>query len=193
MAKGPVGERGREDRGDDFGVREPQGEHNAKGDRERIVSREKVAEAGRKIRGEAKQAASDFVEDAAQTGIGGQDVGIAEDVSDESRIWAILAHIGTLGTYIVPFANIIVPLVIYLVKKDEDSFVAHHARESLNFQISVIIYIIFCVPLVFIFIGALLIAIIAGMSVILVIVATVKTSNKVLYRYPFTMRFIKGA
>jgi uncharacterized Tic20 family protein len=62
-------------------------------------------------------------------------------LTKEERNWAMLSHLLALvGYFAIPFGNIIAPLIIYLVKKDESAFVADQARESLNFQISLSIY-----------------------------------------------------
>ncbi len=59
---------------------------------------------------------------------------VTAPASDEKTI-AILSHLLTL------VAGFVAPLIIYLIKKDESSFVAYHAKESLNFQITVLIVI----------------------------------------------------
>jgi len=101
--------------------------------------------------------------------------------SDE-RTLAILSHVLTLFFWIIP------PLVIYLIKKDDSKFVAEHAKESLNFQITVtIIAIILAITII----GIVLIWVLCILILVLVIVATVKASENKLYRYPFTIRLIK--
>ena len=95
---------------------------------------------------------------------------------------ALLAHV---LTFVFP---ILAPLIIYLVKKNESKFVEWHARESLNFQITVAIIII----ILFITIIGILIAWIVGIiSLILVIIATIRASEGKLYKYPFSIRLIK--
>jgi len=101
--------------------------------------------------------------------------------SDEKTL-AILAHILTL------VAPILAPLVIYLLKKDESKYVAYHAKESLNFQITLMIVII---GLLITIIGIVLVWIIAIAAFVLVIVATIKAGEGVLYKYPFSLRLIK--
>ncbi|HNP20662.1 MAG TPA: DUF4870 domain-containing protein [Panacibacter sp.] len=101
--------------------------------------------------------------------------------SDEKTL-ALLSHI---LTFIAPF---IAPLIIYLVKKDESKFIAAHAKESLNFQITVIII---CIVLFITVIGILLLWAIGLIASVLVIVATIKASEGKLYRYPFSLRLIK--
>jgi len=101
--------------------------------------------------------------------------------SDEKTL-AVLSHILTL------VAPILAPLIIYLVKKNESRFVEWHAKESLNFQITIAIIII----ILFIAIIDILVAWIVGIiSLVLVIVATVRASEGKLYRYPFSIRLIK--
>ena len=102
--------------------------------------------------------------------------------TQDERTLAILSHILTL------VAPILAPLIIYLIKKDESKYVAAHARESLNFQITVIII---CVGLIITIIGVLLVWLVALAALALVIIATIRASENKLYRYPFNFRFIK--
>ena len=66
---------------------------------------------------------------------------------------AMLAHLLVFTGYVVPLGNIIGPLIIYLIKKDESSYIRQHAAEALNFQISVLIYFILSLLLCFVLIG----------------------------------------
>jgi uncharacterized protein len=101
--------------------------------------------------------------------------------SDE-RTMAILSHVLCLVVWL--FA----PLIIYLVKKDESPFVAAHAKEALNFQITLTIIVIVCIISI---IGIFLLWLVGIASTILIIVATIKASENKLYRYPFNIRLIK--
>jgi uncharacterized Tic20 family protein len=106
--------------------------------------------------------------------------------SDE-RILAILSHI----LAIVPGIGILGPLVIYLVKKDESGFVAANAKESLNFQITIIVGYLISFILLLVIIGVFLFWILGIVNIVLVIVATIKASENRIYRYPFNMRVIR--
>lgn len=101
--------------------------------------------------------------------------------SDE-RTLAILSHVLTIFFWLFP------PLIIYLIKKNESQFVAEHAKESLNFQITVSII---GIVLVLTVVGILLLWVLGVLVLVLVIIATVKASESKLYRYPFTIRLIK--
>jgi len=101
--------------------------------------------------------------------------------SDEKTM-AILSHVLTF------VAGFLAPLIIYLIKKDESKFIAAHAKESLNFQITIFIVII---VLFITIIGILLVWVVGILALILVIIATIRASEGKLYKYPFSIRFIK--
>ena len=104
--------------------------------------------------------------------------------SDEKTM-ALLSHV---LTFVFPF---LAPLIIYLIKKDESSFVAYHAKESLNFQITLFILgVIFCM-LIVVIIGIVLLWIEGIAATVLIIVATIRASEGKLYKYPFCIRLIK--
>ncbi len=112
-------------------------------------------------------------------------------VSKDEKTWGMVAHLAALSGWIgVPFGNILGPLVIYFVKKDESDFVRDHAKEGMNFGISVLIYSIVCIPLMFILIGFLLIAVVIIGSVVLNIIAGMKANEGRTYKYPYTIRLI---
>lgn len=101
--------------------------------------------------------------------------------SDE-RTMAILSHILTI------FFGFIPPLVIFLIKKDESTFIAEHSKESLNFQVTItIIYIILFVTII----GILFWWVPYILNIVLSIIATIKASESKMYRYPFNFRLIK--
>jgi uncharacterized Tic20 family protein len=120
--------------------------------------------------------------------------------TSEERNWALAAHIGSLVA--AWFAmGFLAPLIVLLVKGKESPFVRRHAVESLNFQISVLIYaivgtIVSVVLVVVTFgVGAFVIVpvaiILAVLVLVLIIVATVKAANGEDYRYPLTLRLVK--
>jgi uncharacterized protein len=113
----------------------------------------------------------------------------------QSRQWALFAHLSALAGTVVGL-NFLGPLIIYLVKKD-DPFVADQAREALNFNLSVFLYVVVgaiaAFVLTFILIGILLFPVLIGMVIawlVLVIIAAVKANSGEAYRYPLTIRFV---
>ena len=109
---------------------------------------------------------------------------LAPPTSDEKTM-GILSHILCL------VAGFIAPLIIYLIKKDESAYVREHAKESLNFQITLVILYIGCIILAFLLIGFLLMAILGIGALILIIVATIRASEGKMYKYPINFRLIK--
>lgn len=110
----------------------------------------------------------------------------------QDRTWAMFCHLTALSACIgIPFGNIIGPLVIWLIKKDEITIVDEHGKESLNFQISLSIYSIISFFLCFVFIGFLLLPAVLIVGLVFVIIATIKANKGEQYRYPLTIRFIK--
>ncbi len=104
----------------------------------------------------------------------------------------MLCHLSALSLYIgIPFGNILGPLIIWLIKKDEMPYVDEQGKESLNFQLSLMIYALIASLLIFVFIGVVILAILGIMQVVLVIVAAIKVNNNEVYRYPLTIRFLK--
>ena len=101
--------------------------------------------------------------------------------SDEKTM-AILSHVLCFAV------GFLAPLIIYLVKKDESAYVREHAKESLNFQITIwIIIIVLLISLI----GWFLLWLPGIVATVLIIVATIKASEGKLYRYPFSIRLIK--
>ncbi len=110
-----------------------------------------------------------------------------------SRNWALSAHLsGVLAGYVIPFGNILAPMVIWLVKKEDDRFAGEHALEALNFQLTVLLALIACIPLIFIVIGIPMMIVIGVGSLIYGIIATIKAGSGEDYRYPFCWRLVKG-
>ncbi len=105
--------------------------------------------------------------------------------------WALLCHLSGLSGYVIPFGNIIVPIIIWSIKKEEMPMVNEHGKEVINFQISFTIWIIVASILTFVLIGLpILIALIVG-QIVLVIIAAIKADKGELYHYPLSIQFIK--
>jgi uncharacterized Tic20 family protein len=115
-------------------------------------------------------------------------VGLAPPSRDE-RTWGMLCHLAALAGNIIPFGGIIGPLVIWLIKKDEYPFVNDQGKESLNFQITMLIIFLACIPLCFVLIGIPLIIAAGIYSLVMVIIATVRSNDGQAYRYPFRIQF----
>jgi uncharacterized Tic20 family protein len=102
--------------------------------------------------------------------------------TENEKLFAILVHL--VG---IPF-EFFGPLVGYLVLRDKGPFVTHHAKESLNFGITMAIaFVVLCISIV----GILLLWAVPAVWVVLRIVAAVKASQGEFWKYPLSIRFIK--
>jgi len=108
----------------------------------------------------------------------------------EARNWAMGCHLAALAGFIIPFGSIIGPLIVWLIKKDESSFVDRQGKESLNFQITMMIAFLVCFVLVFILVGFLLMALVVIFDLIMIILAAIKTSEGEDFRYPISLRLV---
>lgn len=114
-----------------------------------------------------------------------------QNLSQEDRTWGMLCHLSSLSGLIIPFGNIIGPLVIWLIKKDQSWFVNDQGKESLNFQISLTIYGIISGVLVLVVIGFFLLLALGLFWIIFTVIATMKANEGITYRYPLTLRLVK--
>ncbi|WP_174733028.1 DUF4870 domain-containing protein [Mesobacillus harenae] len=95
------------------------------------------------------------------------------------------------GIYLISFFTAFIgPLIIWLIKKDESSFVDYHGREYLNFFISYTVYSIVSGILVILLIGVFLLWVIGIMAVVFTIVAAIRTYEGKEYRFPFIFRLL---
>lgn len=109
------------------------------------------------------------------------------EVSKDARTMALLCHL--LGV----FTSILVPLILWLVKKDEDEFIDDQGKEALNFQITIIIAWVaaIIISIVTFGIGVILFPLLGLYVMIFGIIAALKSNEGVRYRYPATIRLIK--
>lgn len=107
-------------------------------------------------------------------------------LSDEKTM-ALLAHVLTL------FTGFIGPLIIYLVARDDQPFIKHHAAEALNFQITVVIGYVISFVLMFVVIGFVTFAAIWVAAIVFAIIAAIAANRGEWYRYPVNIRLVPGA
>lgn len=116
----------------------------------------------------------------------------APKVSKDEQNWAMACHLSALAGFVIPFGNILGPLLVWMLKRAEMPMVEIHGKESLNFQITISIAAAICVALMFVLIGFVLIFIVGLAALVLTLMAAVKVSNGDLdYKYPFALRLLK--
>lgn len=111
-------------------------------------------------------------------------------VTDEEQTWGVLIHISALSGLAVPFGNILAPLLLWLVKKDESEFVDANGKEAMNFQLTWTLLLLGASLTILIGIGLLVVPVIAVAWLVLVVLATLRASEREVYDYPLTIDFI---
>lgn len=113
-------------------------------------------------------------------------------ITEKEKTWAMIVHLSTFSLFIVPaIGAILVPLVIWILKKPDMPFVDYHGKEVLNFNITVLLFSVVAGILCFALIGFLFLPIIFLYWFIFVIIAAIKANEGQYFKYPMTIRFIK--
>lgn len=119
----------------------------------------------------------------------------SSEMSKDEKMWGMFCHLAGLVGYLpvlpLPIGNILGPLILWLIKKDESPFVDEQGKEALNFQISISIYMIASFLLCFMFIGLLLVPAVGIFNLVMIIIASIKSNNGEAYRYPLCLRLVK--
>jgi hypothetical protein len=112
--------------------------------------------------------------------------------SRDVRTWNVLCHATALAGFFVPWAgHILGPLIVWLVKRGDSPEIDEHGKESLNFQISMLIYNVIAGLLCLVLVGFIILAILHILNLVLVIVASIQAREGKFYRYPIAIRLIK--
>jgi uncharacterized Tic20 family protein len=112
-------------------------------------------------------------------------------LSEPERNWAMFCHLSAFAGFFFPFGGIIGPLICWLSRKDESEWVNQNGKSSMNFQLSILLYIILAVPLCFLLIGIPIILFLGTLKVICIVIASVKASKGERFSYPLAIPFIQ--
>jgi uncharacterized Tic20 family protein len=110
---------------------------------------------------------------------------------NDERLWGMLCHLAALAGFIIPFGSIIGPLVVWLIKKPQYPFVDQQGKESLNWQITMVIGFLIGFVLTFVIIGIFVILALSILNLVFVIIASIKANQGVAYKYPWSIKFLK--
>jgi uncharacterized protein len=113
------------------------------------------------------------------------------ELTQDAKNWAMFCHLGGLAAFVGPgIANIVVPVVVWILKRPEHPYIDDQGKEAINFQITMSIAFLICVPLFFVVIGFFLAPLVAIFHLVFTIIGAVKASNGEWYRYPIAIRLV---
>jgi uncharacterized Tic20 family protein len=112
-------------------------------------------------------------------------------LSETERNWSMLCHLSAFAGFFFPFGAILGPMICWLSKRDESAWVNINGKSSMNFQLSILLYVVLSVPLCFIIIGFPVIFALLTLKVVCITIASIKASKGELFRYPMTIPFIQ--
>jgi hypothetical protein len=112
-------------------------------------------------------------------------------LSESERNWAMFCHLSSFAGAVIPFGGLIGPLICWSSKKNESAFIDQNGKASMNFQLSMLLYTIVCIPLMFIIIGFVLFGALMILELVAVIMASIKAARGETYYYPISIPFIQ--
>jgi uncharacterized protein len=109
----------------------------------------------------------------------------------DANQWAMFVHFSLFAGYIVPLAGLLVPIILWQIKKDQYPFVDIHGKIVVNWIISLIIYTAICAVLLFVVIGIVGFALLGALTIIFPIIGGIKANQGEVWEYPLTIKFIR--
>lgn len=118
-------------------------------------------------------------------------VSSGSQLTQDEKLWGMLCHLTAFAGYLIPFGNIIGPLIMWLLKKDQSDYVNRQGKSSLNFEISLTIYVFVSILLIFIVIGIPILIALVIFQIVAVIIASIRAFDGQFFKYPMTIEFVK--
>ena len=112
-------------------------------------------------------------------------------ISPDERTWGTMAHVSSIIAMFVGGLAVLGPLLVWLLKKNESAYIAHHAREALNFQITMFIAAAISAVLICAGgLGLLLLVVVGVANLVLSIIGALKANEGQRWTYPFSIRLV---
>ena len=104
----------------------------------------------------------------------------------------VITHLSQMLTYVTGFGGLLVPLILWLTQKDKVEGMDEHGKAIVNFQLSMIIYAIICIPLILLLgLGILGLIVVGIISFVFPIINGIRANNGEIPSYPLSIRFIQ--
>lgn len=103
----------------------------------------------------------------------------------------VITHLSQLATLLTGFGGLIIPLILWLTQKENVYNMDEQGKRIINFQLSLIVYAIICIPLIlFLGLGIVGLIVLGIISVVFPVVNAIKSSNGESPTYPLSLNFI---
>ena len=109
----------------------------------------------------------------------------------QARTWAMFLHLSQLAGFALPLAGLVVPILIWQLKKAELPELDVHGKIVVNWILSALIYAVVCVILIFLLVGLPLLLILGVLAIVFPIVGGIKANNGEAWKYPLSISFFK--
>ncbi len=103
----------------------------------------------------------------------------------------VITHLSQLIVLITGFGSLLVPLVLWLTQKEKVYLMDEHGKNIINFQLSLLVYFVICIPLILLFgLGLLGLVVLGIISIVFPIINAIRANNGEVPTYPFTFNFV---
>lgn len=116
---------------------------------------------------------------------------MTESNNKDANQWGMFVHFSILAGFIIPFAGLILPIVLWQMKKEEFPIVDQHGKVVVNWMISSFIYGIVCSILILLVIGMFGLIALAIATVVFAIIGGIKANDGEVWEYPLSIKFLK--
>jgi uncharacterized Tic20 family protein len=111
--------------------------------------------------------------------------------SAEARKWAMLCHYAAFAWFLAPMVgNVVGPLLVWQLKREEDPYIDAQGREALNFQLTLSLALMVCGVLAWILIGFPLMLLVSVVGLVLTVIGGIRANEGKPWRYPLCIRFL---
>jgi uncharacterized protein len=109
----------------------------------------------------------------------------------DANQWATFLHLSLLAGFVVPFAGLVVPIIIWQLKKNEFPSLDAHGKVVMNWLISEVIYAVAGIILTFLIIGIPMLIALGVVGIVFPVIGAIKANNGELWNYPLSITFLK--
>ncbi len=109
----------------------------------------------------------------------------------EARQWGMLLHLSIFAGFVAPALGLVVPILIWQIKKDELPGIDEHGKNVANWIISKLIYAAVSFVLAFVLIGFVLGLALAIVAIVFPVIGGIKANNGEYWKYPLAIPFFK--